>query len=118
MNIKENSALQAKINSIRNHKYVSEILEVSPIELLYNQSPMIASIHQGDYPENIKFTPMQKVCVTYRNTNPSIGIVTETIYAGFDAVRYSYCMNGMSKAERLAENLIGVEFVGEYAYTK
>lgn len=62
-----NKTIENIIENIRNNEYTEEIITVSNVELLLENKRKIVSVYQGDYPVSIKFTPMQKVEVTYRN---------------------------------------------------
>ena len=56
---------------------------------------------------------MQKIEVTYKNKH--FGLRKDIIVAGFDAVRYKQCRNNMYEGKYLDNDIISVEFVGEYS---
>ena len=113
--IKKNEALNKSIECIKNNSYTEEIVNISDVELLSSMEKVIVSEIQGDYPMDVRFTAMQKIEVTYRNKY--FGLSKDIIVAGFDAVRYKECRNNMYEGTYLNENIISVEFVGEYSKT-
>lgn len=113
--IKENEALNKSIEWIRNNPYTEEIINVSEVELLDSIERIDVSEIQGSYPVNVRFTAMQKIEVTYRNKYN--GLQKDIIVAGFDAIRYQECRNNMYDGDYLNENIISIEFIGEYSKT-
>lgn len=113
MKMRMNKTIENIIENIRNNEYTEEIITVSNVELLLENKRKIVSVYQGDYPVFIKFTPMQKVEVTYRNKY--FGIQKDIVLMGYDAVRYKECLNGAYEGEYLSEDIIAVDFVGEFA---
>lgn len=113
MELKANKAMQECIDWIKNNPYTEAIISISNVKPLGASEQIIVSEKQGEYPVDVKFTPMQKVEVTYQNKY--YGAKTDIIVAGFDAVRYTMCNNDMYEGTYLNKNIIAVEFVGEYA---
>ena len=111
----KNSALLKSVEAIKNNKYTEEIISVTNIKLLNNRERFTISEIQGNITVYIKFTAMQKLEVTYENSN--FGLMKETIVAGFDAIRYRDNINSEYSGEYLDENCMFVEFVGECSKT-
>lgn len=111
--IRENKELQEAIDNLKSNPYC-EVIHVSDVELLDNRIKCIEDLVYGDYPIYVKFTAMQKVEVTYKNQNK---IKKDIIVAGFDAVRYRECRNGMYEGEYLDDCIITVDFLGEWTKT-
>lgn len=110
--IKRNKAFNDAIRWIRNNPYTEEIVTISDVELLTNQDKVVASEVQGDYPVDVKFTSMQKMEVIYKNKY--YGLSKDIIVAGFDAIRYRECRNNMYEGKYFTNNIISIEFIGEY----
>lgn len=110
-----NKALKESIEWIKNNPYTEEVVSVSDVQLLDSMDRIIVSEIQGQYPVDVRFTAMQHVEVVYKNKY--YGLMKAVIVAGFDAVRYKECRNGMYEGEYLNKNVISVEFVGEYSKT-
>ena len=111
----KNSALLKSVEAIKNNKYTEKIISVSNIKLLNNRERFTISEIQGNITVYIKFTAMQKLEVTYENSN--FGLKKETIVAGVDAIRYRDNINSEYSGEYLDENCMFVEFVGECSKT-
>lgn len=113
--VKELEKIKESIEWIRSNPYTEEIIEISPVEFLDKTEKVVVSELQGDYPEDIKFTAMQKCIVTYRNRY--FGIKKDVIVAGSDAIRYKYVTTPLYDGKLLADygdfGLISTEYVGE-----
>ena len=112
-NIRVNKDVNNSIEWIRKNPYTEEVVSISDVELLDSKERFTVSEIQGDYPVDVIFTAMQKIEVTYKNKY--YGLRKDIIVAGFDAVRYKECRNNMYEGEYLNNNIISVEFIGEYS---
>lgn len=113
-NLKRNSAIAAIVKRYENDPYCKATVEISEVTALPGQDPIkiVEAQPGGGCGLSVRFTPMQEATMTVRCENGRV--VTYRVQAGFDAVRYWDCMcryDGMW----LSDDVIGVEFLGEYA---
>lgn len=112
----KNKALKRAVESIKNNPYTIEVLDVSPVMPVPYPEQQYASLQQGQYETYVKFTSMQQIIVTYKNEY--FGVIQDTVLAGFDAVKYHGCNNGMYEGEYMSNWITDIKFIGEYATSR
>ena len=113
--LKHNHAIADIVKRYANDPYCKSSVEISEAMALPDQEPVRVTEAQpgGGCGLFVRFTPMQEATMTVRYANGREA--TYRVQAGFDAVRYRDCMC-LYDGPWLSDDVIGVEFVGEYAH--
>ena len=113
--LKYNHAIDGIVERYGNNPYYPASVDISEPTLLSCQEPVRVTEAQpgGGCGLFVNFTPMQEATMTVRYANGRTA--TYRVQAGFDAVRYRDCMC-VYDGPWLSDDVIGVEFVGEYAH--
>lgn len=113
--LKHNYAIDSIVKRYGNNPCYPASVEITEVKALPGQEPVRVTEAQpgGGCGQSVRFTPMQEATMTVRYENGHVA--TYLVQAGFDAVRYQDCMC-RHDGPWLSDDVIGVEFVGEYAH--
>lgn len=113
--LRHNHAIDGIVKLYASNPYYKASVEITEVNALLDQAPVRVTEAQpgGGCGLFVNFTPMQEATMTVRYANGRVA--TYRVQAGFDAVRYRDCMCRFD-GPWLSDDVIGVEFVGEYAH--